>query len=159
MLHACILKLLNCILLHAQLADDDIIIKRILYPIVTVTAMTLKLKCRCRRSVNEPCLDCNGSGKYENIIYENYSNKKVLLRECKRHTDHSVSSTTRWGTPPPIGVPPPARSDGGYPRWGSPPDRVPPSQVPLGGVPKVGSPHLDRCVSKHNLPSYYARGR
>ena len=44
--------------------------------------------------------------------------KKVLLRECKRHTDRGVSSTpsVSWS-----GVPPPARSDrGGYPRWVTP---------------------------------------
>ena len=54
-------------------------------------------------------------------------NKKVLLRERKRHTNRSVSSTlfvTRSG------VHPPARSDGGggYPRWGTP-GRVPSGKV------------------------------
>ena len=66
-------------------------------------------------------------------------NKKVLLREHKRHTDHSVSSTTSvvlyWGGGYPI--PPPAR-------WGTPPP---------------GCGQTDRHVSKHNLPSYYVRGR
>ena len=52
-------------------------------------------------------------------------NKKVLLRERKRHTDRGVSSTPsvilyEVGYPPPIGVPP------GKVRW---------------GVPKVGYPH------------------
>ena len=70
--------------------------------------------------------------------------KKVLLREYKRHTDRSVSSTTRWGTPyppsqvwwgvhkggyPPIRVPP-AKSDRGVPEVGYLPSvRVPPTQV------------------------------
>ena len=66
----------------------------------------------------------------------NAKNKKVLVRELKRQTDRSVSSTpsvTQGGLPP-AGVPP-ARSDrgvspqgyspwpgltGGYPRWGTP---------------------------------------
>ena len=49
-------------------------------------------------------------------------NKKVLLRERKRHTDRAVSSTpsvSRSGVPPPAGVPP------GQVWW---------------GVPEVGSP-------------------
>ena len=73
-------------------------------------------------------------------------NKKVFLRERKRHTDRSVSSTpsvTRDGVLPlprqgipPAGVPPwqgypPARSDGGG--W------VPPGQAQR-GVPEVGYP-------------------
>ena len=78
-------------------------------------------------------------------------NKKVLLRERKRHTDRGVSSTTRWGTPlaksdwgvpkvgyPPLGYPP-ARSDRGGTQGGVPPIGVPPSQVWL-GVPKVEYP-------------------
>ena len=70
------------------------------------------------------------------------SNKKVLLRERKRHTDHDVSSTpsvTRGGVPPirvpPLGYPP-ARSDGGVP-----PCQGTPWPGPMGvGVPKVGYP-------------------
>ena len=71
-------------------------------------------------------------------------NKKVLLRERKRHTDRRVSST-----PSVIrgGVPPPTRSDGGggrLPDVGHPPVRVPlvrvpPVQVWQGGV-QVGHP-------------------
>ena len=85
------------------------------------------------------------------------SNKKVLLRERKRHTDRGVSSTTRWGTPSPRQGTPPARSDWeGYPRWGTPcrgtaqpglmggtQGGVPPSGYPQPGptgVPKVGYP-------------------
>ena len=33
---------------------NDVITKWVLCPIVTATAMTLKLKCHCRRSLNEP---------------------------------------------------------------------------------------------------------
>ena len=74
--------------------------------------------------------------------------KKVLLRERRRHTDHGISSTTQWGTP--CWGTPLARFDGGYPRWGTPigvpplarSDRgVPPSQVQLeGGCPRWGTP-------------------
>ena len=69
-------------------------------------------------------------------------NKKVLLRERKRHTDRGVSSTTEVRYPPLSGYPP-ARSDGGrgYLRWGTPPVGVPPSGL-TGGVPKVGCPLL-----------------
>ena len=94
-------------------------------------------------------------------------NKKVLLRERKRHT---VSSTTRGGVPP-IGHLP-ARSDRwvpevgypllGYPqpglrgstqwgtpwpglmggtRWGTLPHQRTPWPGPNGGVPEVGYPH------------------
>ena len=73
-------------------------------------------------------------------------NKKVLLRERKRHTDRGVSSTTRWGTPlPRVGVPP-TRSDGGYLRWGTPRHGTPNQtwlgypHLDLAGVPP---PHLD----------------
>ena len=63
-----------------------------------------------------------------NLFRENQSknsqNKKVLLRERKRHTDRGVSSTpsvSRGGVPPRQDTPPPARSDGGgYLRWGTP---------------------------------------
>ena len=106
---------------------------------------------------------------YWNIESNNNGNKKVLLRERKRHTDRGVSSTPsvvlyEVGYPP-VGVPPPAKSDrgvpevgyppsgyplarsgGGYLRWGTPcqgtpPARwgTPPSQV-WWGVPKVGYP-------------------
>ena len=84
-------------------------------------------------------------------------NKKVLLRERKRHTDHGVSSTTRGEVLPLSGYPParsdrgegtwgglspgrgypPARSNGGYLRWGTPGKGVSPWQkVPPGrGTP------------------------
>ena len=123
------------------------------------------------------------------IITKTYLNKKVLLRERKRHTDRGVSSTTRWVAPPPPGqgTPPPARSDRGrYPRWGNPPAWTwlgyppcldlagvpPPTWTWLGNPPPPppgpgwGTPlqvctdrRMDRHVSKHNLPSYYVRGR
>ena len=89
-------------------------------------------------------------------------NKKVLLRERKRHTDRGVSSTPsvilyEVGYPP-IRVPPQSGPMGGYLRWGTPLARseggtqggVPPARsdggtqggVPpwsgLRGVPKVG---------------------
>ena len=64
--------------------------------------------------------------------------KKVLLRERKRHTDRGVSSTpsvTRGGVPPWQGYPL-ARSDGGYLRWGTPrPGGVPPPAGPGWGTP------------------------
>ena len=103
-------------------------------------------------------------------------NKKVLLREHKRHTDRGVSSTTQLGSPPwpgltlrgectqggvpPIRVPL-ARSDGGYPKWGTPlpsgyprarSERVYPrwDTPPSWGTPHQGTPlsgypppHLD----------------
>ena len=94
-------------------------------------------------------------------------NKKVFLRERKRHTDRGVSSTTEVGCPPLSGYPPPpARSDGGYPRWGTPlsgyplarseggtwggvpPIGVPPGQVRW-GVPKVGYPHQVPLARSH----------
>ena len=76
----------------------------------------------------------------------------------------------RWGTPW-QGYPQPGLI-GGYPRWITPP---PQQGYPLPG-PGQSTPHLDlagvplpRCgqtdgwmdrhVSKHNLPSYYVRGR
>ena len=54
------------------------------------------------------------------------SNKKILLRERKRHADRSVSSTTEVGYPPARseggtqGGVPPARSDEGGTRDGVP---------------------------------------
>ena len=108
--------------------------------------------------------------KVNTEITESDLNKKVLLRESKRHTDRGVSSTpsvTRGGVPPPArsdgggGVPhlapqarsdeggtpqqgyPPARSDGGggYLRWGTLAG-VPPGQVwrSDGGYPRWGTP-------------------
>ena len=62
--------------------------------------------------------------------------KKVLLREGKRHTDHGVPSTpsvTPMRGTPPAGVPL-ARSDRGYPRWGTPPSLVRSD----GGYPRWG---------------------
>ena len=68
--------------------------------------------------------------------------KKVLLRERKRHTDRGVSSTTRWGTPPPVRVPPlvgvppqPGLMGGGYPRWGTPQSGYPSVWTWLGYSP------------------------
>ena len=64
-------------------------------------------------------------------------NKKVLLRERKRHTDRGVSST-----PPEVGypLPPLARSDeGGYLRWGTPQQGYPP-RPGLTWVPQMGYP-------------------
>ena len=73
----------------------------------------------------------------------NKKNKKVLLREHKRHTDRGVSSTpfvTRGGVPPPQqGYPPPARSDGGLPKVGYPSGRGPPARS-AGGYPRWGHP-------------------
>ena len=81
---------------------------------------------------------------------------------------------------PKVGYPlsgyPPSRSDGqgvpkvGYPPSGYPlPIRVPPTWTWLGYPPRPGRGYpppkvwtdrwMDRCVSKHNLPSYYVRGR
>ena len=66
---------------------------------------------------------------------------KKVLRERKRHTDRGVSITTRWGTPR-QGTPP-ARSDGGYSRWGTPcwgtPGRgTPPPGSTVGVPPSLG---------------------
>ena len=86
----------------------------------------------------------------------------------------------RWGTPPPglmggtQGGVPPARSNGGVPKVGYPPVGVPSLPGPSRGTPLPtwtcpGYPPPPRCgqtesspdrhVSKHNLPSYYVRGR
>ena len=61
------------------------------------------------------------------LAYFHVANKKVLLRERKRHTDCGVSSTTRGGVLSRWGAPP-ARSDGGT-QGGVPPIRVPSSQI------------------------------
>ena len=94
-------------------------------------------------------------------VIEILRNKKVLLRERKRHTDRGVSSTpsvTRGGVPPrpgptgrgyprwgtPCQGTPPARSDGGYLRWGTPlarSDRGGGTGT-SGGVPPPGWLHL-----------------
>ena len=70
-----------------------------------------------------------------------FQNKKVFLCERKRHTDRGVSSTpsvNRSGVPPLSGTPP-ARSDRGYLRLGTP-VRYPHSQVRR-GHPRLSSPH------------------
>ena len=84
-------------------------------------------------------------------------NKKVLLRERKRHTNRGVSSTTQWGTPQPgltggvpevgytLGYPPGQVWLVGYPPLGYPPGQVwwgvPRTPWPgLIGVPEVGYP-------------------
>ena len=61
---------------------------------------------------------------------------------------------TRGGVCP-VGVLP-ARSDGGT-QGGVPPVRVP-LPLPL-GVDRQTDGWMDKHVSKHNLPSYYVRGR
>ena len=91
----------------------------------------------------------------QSLTQKNMMNKKVLLRERKRHTDRGVSSTPsvilyeegyppprsgltgggeypRWGTPVRINPPQPGLT-GGYPRWGTPRHGVPP-QPGLTGV-------------------------
>ena len=103
-------------------------------------------------------------------------NKKVLLRERKRHTARHVASTPyvvlSWLTPPPPGWtwPPPGRLDLTPPlagwTWLPPPGRLdltPPSQLDLTPLPGPDPPpgwldltppreQTDRHVSKHNLP-------
>ena len=113
--------------------------------------------------------------------------EKVLLRERKRHTDRGVSSTTQDGVPPYQGTPPPRPGPtGGYLRWGTPhwgtpwpgptgggtwlgyPPAGPGRGTPLPPGPGRGTPPpqvwTDRIIAgqtrvKHNLPSYYVRGR
>ena len=90
--------------------------------------------------------------------------KIVLLHEHKRHTAHDVSSTTRGGVPPwpgptggvpevgnpphqgiPLSGYPPARSDRGYLRWGTPQPDL------MGGTPPTCGQTdgwMDRHVSK-----------
>ena len=80
-------------------------------------------------------------------------NKKVLLRECKRHTTCHVVSTPSVVLPgyPPAGYPPcpgpggtlPGSLQQGTPLAGYPPGRVPPNRVPpilAQGVPHLGTP-------------------
>ena len=76
-------------------------------------------------------------------------NKKVLLRERKRHTARRVASTPyvvlTWVPPPLVGVPGGYPGQGGYPGGGYtqvryPPARVPPQLTWLGGVPDLGTP-------------------
>ena len=84
-------------------------------------------------------------------------NETVLLRERKRHTDHSLSSTPYavlsqrvplmggtlgrhppgWGTPCPdlAGVPPILTWPGGYPGWAPPGQEVPQADAPWLGYP------------------------
>ena len=68
-------------------------------------------------------------------------NKKVLLRERKRHTARRVVSTPSvvlTGYPPPAGYPPPQPDLAG---GGTPPGRVPPRQgTPQQGTPRAGYP-------------------
>ena len=85
----------------------------------------------------------NSSNKWLDIFQNEYeSDKKVLLRERKMHTNRGVSSTpsvSQGGVPPLAGYPP-ARSGGGYPPPGLmggtppssgvlPPAGITPSQV------------------------------
>ena len=63
-------------------------------------------------------------------------NKKVLLCECKRHTDRHLSSTpsvNQSGLPPTVGVPPIQVPPGGTPDI--PPVGVPPCPALTGGIP------------------------
>ena len=77
---------------------------------------------------------------------DNRFNKKVLLRERKRHTARRVASTpyvVLTGYPPPPRVPPwQGTPPAGYPPWqGTPPGRVPPWQgTPWLGTPRQGTP-------------------
>ena len=115
------------------------------------------------------------AGKISTGLQTHFKNKKVLLRERKRHTDRGVSSTqsvTRGGVPP-IRVPPSQVWQRGVPEVGYPSVGVPhqgtPShqgtpQLDLAGVPPPGVDRqtdgwMDRHVSKHDLPSYYVCGR
>ena len=93
----------------------------------------------------------------------NQNHKKVLMREHKRHTARSASSTPSavlsggghpipgQGAPSLAGVPPVLTWLGGclIPGWGTPPHldpaRVPPPSLPGQGVPqpRMGYPHLN----------------
>ena len=110
-------------------------------------------------------------------------NKKVLLRERKRHTDRGVSSTTRSGVTPPArfdrgggylrwGTSQPGPTGGGYPRWGTPLAGpgwgTPPPPAPGRGTPPPPAPGRDTPPSVNRqtdtcqnitFPSYYVRGR
>ena len=69
-----------------------------------------------------------------------YVNKKVLLRERKRHTTHHVASTPYVVL---TGYPPCPDLAGGYPTWVPPLPlgRVPPRQgTPWQGTPQQGTP-------------------
>ena len=66
---------------------------------------------------------------HEQVIIDVFllGHKKVLLHECKWHTDHGVSSTpsvTQGGVPPQQGTPwqgtPQPGLTGEYPKWGTP---------------------------------------
>ena len=78
-----------------------------------------------------------------NFFLEQITNKKVFLRERKRHTDRRLSSTpsvNRSGVPP-LGEPPRPGLMGVYPRWGTTPSGYSPSPGLTGGcVPEVGYP-------------------
>ena len=66
------------------------------------------------------------------------TNKKVLLRERKRHTARCVVSTPSvvlTGYPPGRVPPQQATTWVGYPPVGYPPGRVPPAGYPLAGYP------------------------
>ena len=104
------------------------------------------------------------------VMVKNWSNKKVLLRERKRHTARRVVSTPSvvltGYPPPPSRVPPPVLTWWGVPYLGTagyPPGRVrPPAGYPP--PPPVSAPwHFGKCcrqidgwkdrrVSKHYLP-------
>ena len=78
-----------------------------------------------------------------------YDNKKVLLRERKRHTDCRVAST-RYAAPAGGGGVPQADAPLlGVPRTGAPCWGVPWVGTPLPGVPQAGTPlsggTLGRC--------------
>ena len=114
-----------------------------------------------------------------------FANKKVLLRECKRHTTHHVASAhyasgggeypiqSWWGVPLLSwlgGIP--SSHDRGYPGY-SPhhPGRGVPHPVMVGvplvpchhqtwdRVPPTDGEQTDIPKYKYYLPSYYVRGR
>ena len=96
-------------------------------------------------------------------------NKKVLLRERKRHTDRGISSTTRGGTTP-VGVPlgqvqwgyprwgtPRPGLTGGYPKWGTPPAGAGPgwgTPPDLAGIPPLGVDRQTDTCQNITFPSY-----
>ena len=92
---------------------------------------------------------------FENISLNLLANKKVLLRERKRHTVRRVVTTpsvvltgyppilTWLGGVPYLGTPPAGYPRQGYPRQGTPLGRVPPSPqqgTPWQGIPRQGTP-------------------